>query len=119
MKKSFLLLAPAALLCLASCSSEPSDWRPEQKVSLDTVDPGTRASENFDKSDDPKPGDKHDAIGEPASKVLQGNLTRRAAPSPAAVMSADTKPENAGEHAGSTTSSQQADKQAEEKTEKK
>ena len=118
MKKSLLLLAPAALLFLASCSSEPSDWRPEQKVSLDTVPPGTRASENFDKSDDPKPGDKHDAIGEPASKVLQGNLTRRAAPSAGAVMSADTKPENAGEHAGNITSSQQADEKAEKKTEK-
>jgi len=118
MKKPLLLLAPAALLFLASCSSEPSDCRPEQKVSLDTVPPGTRASENFDKSDDPKPGDKHDAIGEPASKVLQGNLTRRAAPSAGAVMSADTKPENAGEHAGNITSSQQADEKAEKKTEK-
>ncbi|HET9505842.1 MAG TPA: hypothetical protein VFO93_20010 [Hymenobacter sp.] len=117
MKKSFLLLAPAALLFLASCSSEPSDWRPEQKVSLDTVDPGTRASENFDKSDDPKPGDKHDAIGEPASKVLQGNLTRRAAPEAGAVMSADTKPENAAKAPEQATSSQQADAKAEKESE--
>ena len=106
MKKPFLLLAPMALLFLASCSSEPSDWRPEQKVSLDTVPPGTRASENYDKSDDAVPGDKHDAIGEPASKVLQGNLTRRAAPKPGAVMSADTKPQNAEKSVESGTSSQ-------------
>ncbi|RYY19066.1 MAG: hypothetical protein EOO36_06690 [Cytophagaceae bacterium] len=108
MKKPLLLLAPAALLFLASCSSEPSDWRPEQKVSLDTVPPGTRISENYDKSDDAVPGDKHDAIGIPASKVLQGNLTRRAAPSAGAVMTADTKPENAKKEMNKGTSSQQA-----------
>ncbi|RZK21139.1 MAG: hypothetical protein EOO56_11765 [Hymenobacter sp.] len=106
MKKPLLLLAPAALLFLASCSSEPSDWRPEQKVSLDTVPPGTRISENFDKSDDAKVGDKNDAVGVPASKVLQGNLTRRAAPGAGAVMSADTKPENAEKSVNSGTSSQ-------------
>jgi hypothetical protein len=117
MKKPLLLLASAALLFFASCSSEPSDWRPEQKVSLDTVDPGTRVSENFDKSDDAKPGDKHDAIGEPASKVLQGNLTRRAAPTAGAVMSADTKPENAAKNPESATSSQQADAKAEQEKE--
>lgn len=108
MKKPLLLLAPAALLFLASCSSEPSDWRPEQKVSLDTVAPGTRASENYDKSDDAEHGGKHDAIGEPASKVLQGNLTRRAAPKPQQVMTEDTNPENAKESMGKGTSSQEA-----------
>ena len=46
-----LLLAVAtASLALTSCSSEPSDWRPDQKVSTDLVAPGTRASENFDRS---------------------------------------------------------------------
>ena len=75
-------------------------------MSLDTVPPGTRASENFDKSDDAKPGDEHDAIGIPASKVLQGNLTRREAPTAGAVMSADTKPENAEKSVNSGTSSQ-------------
>lgn len=45
---STLLLAVAtATLALTSCSSEPSDWRPEEKVSLDRVAPGTRNSENF------------------------------------------------------------------------
>jgi hypothetical protein len=118
MKKPLLLLAPVALLFLASCSSEPSDWRPEQKVSLDVIPPGTRISDNFDQKEEGARDPKHDPVGEPASKVLQGNLTRRTAPSAGAVMSADTKPENTGEHAGNTTSSQQADKQAEEKTEK-
>ena len=108
MKKPLLLLAPAALLFLASCSSEPSDWRPEAKVSLDTVPPGTRISENYDKSDDAVPGDKHDAVGVPASKVLQGNLTGRAAPKPQQVMTADTKPENAAEGTANGTSSQEA-----------
>ncbi|MFD2719035.1 hypothetical protein ACFST9_09930 [Hymenobacter monticola] len=48
---STLLLAVAtATLALTSCSSEPSDWRPDEKVSLDQVAPGTRNSENFDHS---------------------------------------------------------------------
>ncbi|TVT40419.1 hypothetical protein FNT36_13140 [Hymenobacter setariae] len=110
MKKPLLLLAPAALLFLASCSSEPSDWRPEQKVSLDTVPPGTRVSEDYDDDKTPSLSEtkdpKHDPIGEPASKVLQGNLTRRAAPKAGAVMSADTKPENAEKSVNSGTSSQ-------------
>ena len=46
-----LLLAVAATsLVLSSCSSEPSDWRPDEKVSLDVVAPGTRDTENFDHS---------------------------------------------------------------------
>ena len=45
---STLLLAVAtASLALTSCSSEPSDWRPDEKVSTDMVAPGTRNSENF------------------------------------------------------------------------
>ncbi len=48
MKKLLSYLAPAAVVLLASCSSEPSDWRPDQKVSLDTVAPGTRDTENYD-----------------------------------------------------------------------
>ncbi|MBO2008674.1 hypothetical protein [Hymenobacter negativus] len=48
---STLLLAfSAATLALTSCSSEPSDWRPEEKVSDDVVAPGTRDTENFDRS---------------------------------------------------------------------
>lgn len=45
-----LLAASAATLALTSCSSEPSDWRPEEKVSVDQVAPGTRDSENYDHS---------------------------------------------------------------------
>ena len=106
MKKPLLLLAPAALLFLASCSSEPSDWRPEQKVSLDVVPPGTRVSENFDKSDNAPRDPAHDPIGTPASEVLQGNLERRAAPKAGVVMSADTRPENAKKSVNNGTSSQ-------------
>ena len=48
---STLLLAVAtATLALASCSSEPSDWQPDEKVSTDLVAPGTRDSENYDHS---------------------------------------------------------------------
>ena len=47
---TLLLAVSAATLALTSCSSEPSDWRPDQKVSVDLVAPGTRDSENFDHS---------------------------------------------------------------------
>jgi hypothetical protein len=47
---TLLLAVSAATLALTSCSSEPSDWRPEEKVSLDQVAPGTRNDENFDRS---------------------------------------------------------------------
>jgi hypothetical protein len=44
---TLLLAVSAASLALTSCSSEPSDWRPEEKVSLDQVAPGTRNDENY------------------------------------------------------------------------
>jgi hypothetical protein len=47
---TLLLAVSAATLALTSCSSEPSDWRPDEKVSLDMVAPGTRNDENFDHS---------------------------------------------------------------------
>ena len=47
---TLLLAVSAAALALTSCSSEPSDWRPDEKVSTDLVAPGTRDSENFDHS---------------------------------------------------------------------
>ncbi|NVO30591.1 hypothetical protein [Hymenobacter lapidiphilus] len=40
-----------AALALGGCSAEPSDWRPDKKVSLDMVAPGTRSSENFEHTD--------------------------------------------------------------------
>jgi hypothetical protein len=39
-------------LSLAACSSEPSDLRPELKVSVDAVPPGTRTSPNLDNAAD-------------------------------------------------------------------
>src|SRR6476469_4606438 len=44
---TLLLAVTAATLALTSCSSEPSDWRPDEKVSDDLVAPGTRNDENF------------------------------------------------------------------------
>ena len=108
MKKQLLLLAPVALLFLASCSSEPSDWRPEDKVSLDLIPPGTRPSDNFDQKTSAAPSDeKGGAIATP-SPVVSGNLEGRAAPKAASVMTADTKPENAEKNVKEGTSSQKA-----------
>jgi len=39
-------------ISLAACSSEPSDFRPESKVSVDLVPPGTRSSPNLDNAAD-------------------------------------------------------------------
>ena len=50
MKLTHTLLLALATVALASCSAEPSDWRPGEKVSTDIVAPGTRATENFDHS---------------------------------------------------------------------
>lgn len=41
-RKTLSVFAVAGSLMLASCSSEPSDLRPEVKVSGDTVPPGMR-----------------------------------------------------------------------------
>jgi hypothetical protein len=41
-KKTLSVFAVAGALALASCSSEPSDLRPEVKVSMDSVPPGER-----------------------------------------------------------------------------
>lgn len=49
MTKQLLLSGLAlATLALNACSSEPSDWRPDKKVSLDMVAPGTRSDQYFD-----------------------------------------------------------------------
>jgi len=50
-KKSISVLAVASTLLMASCSSEPSDLRPETKVSDDYVPPGMRNNtSNIDNS---------------------------------------------------------------------
>ena len=43
-----LLALAATTVIFSACSSEPSDWRPDQKTSLDLVEPGTRSTENFE-----------------------------------------------------------------------
>lgn len=51
MSKQLVLSALAlATLALNACSSEPSDWRPDKKVSVDMVEPGSRSSDNFDQN---------------------------------------------------------------------
>jgi hypothetical protein len=69
MNKNLLFSALAvAALALNACSAEPSDWRPEAKVSLDQVAPGTRTSDNFDQhTDETSNQAKGAAIAEPIS----------------------------------------------------
>ncbi|UOQ79020.1 hypothetical protein MUN84_11125 [Hymenobacter sp. 5516J-16] len=51
MSKQLVLSALAlATLALNACSSEPSDWRADKKVSVDMVEPGSRSSDNFDQN---------------------------------------------------------------------
>jgi len=91
MTKQLVLSALAvAALSLTACSSEPSDYRPDKKVSLDMVEPGSRSSDNFDQhtaaaADQHKGG----AIERPISSqvVLDG----KAKPSATSNVSADAK----------------------------
>jgi hypothetical protein len=90
MKKILLYLAPAAMLLFASCSSEPSDWRPENKVSDDMIPPGTRPSDNFDQGTPDAPSqEKAAAISRPLNSGVR--LEKTPAPSANAVMSGDTQ----------------------------
>ncbi|WBA41049.1 hypothetical protein [Hymenobacter canadensis] len=110
MTKQLLLSALAvAALSLSACSSEPSDWRPDKKVSVDMVEPGTRSSDNFDQP--AEAGAHHEGAGAahgaagvehgaegmqhetgvatpPSSNV---NMDRRAKPSAEAATSANAK----------------------------
>lgn len=105
MKKLLCYLAPAAVVLLASCSSEPSDWRPENKVSLDLVPPGTRVSDNFDQGTAEAPSqEKGGAISNPVSSGAR--LEKRPAPTAGAVMSADTQ-EGTAMKPGDTNQNQQ------------
>lgn len=61
----FSALALAAL-ALGGCSAEPSDWRPDKKVSLDLVPPGSRSDQYFDQKD-LENNEKGGAIAEPVS----------------------------------------------------
>ncbi|MCC3160743.1 hypothetical protein LJ737_26135 [Hymenobacter sp. 15J16-1T3B] len=66
--KLVLGLAAVAALALGSCSSEPSDWRDDKKVSVDSVPPGTRESDNFDLATDAPSQHKGGAVAEPISQ---------------------------------------------------
>jgi hypothetical protein len=75
-KTLLFALSAGASLALLSCSSEPSDWRPEQKVSLDMVAPGTRETDNFDQHTDAAPNQaKGGAITTPISSALERRST--------------------------------------------
>ena len=76
---TLLLAAAAASLALTSCSSEPSDWRPDDKVSLDMIAPGTRPSDNFDQNTVYAPNQaKGGAITKPISS--EADLDQRPQP---------------------------------------
>lgn len=66
--KLVLGLAAVAMLALASCSAEPSDWRDDKKVSVDSVPPGTRESDNFDLATHGPSQHNGGAIEEPISQ---------------------------------------------------
>ncbi|MDB5236128.1 MAG: hypothetical protein JWR44_3121 [Hymenobacter sp.] len=84
-----LLLATAAVsLALTSCSSEPSDWRPDDKVSDDMIAPGTRPSDNFDQNTDYAPNQaKGGAITKPISS--EADLDQRPQPSAESAITAN------------------------------
>ena len=85
----FLPLAAASWV-LNACSAEPSDWRPDQKVSVDMVAPGTRISDNFDQNTPYAPNQaKGAAITKPISS--SADLDERPAPSAEAAMSANSE----------------------------
>ena len=83
------LLALAAALALNACSSEPSDWRPDEKVSDDLVPPGTRSDEVFrtDSADMPSQA-KGGAIARPINSSVK--LDERPMPNPAEVRTANS-----------------------------
>ncbi len=82
------LLALAAALAFNACSTEPSDWRPDEKVSVDLVAPGTRSDELFrtDSADMPNQA-KGGAISRPVNSGVK--LDERAMPDKNATTSAD------------------------------
>ena len=87
---TLLLAVAAASLALSSCSSEPSDWRPDDKVSLDMVAPGTRSSDNFDQHTDYAPNQaKGGAITKPVSSAVE--LDARPAPAAKSTISANAE----------------------------
>lgn len=107
MKKLLPVLLPAAVLALASCSSEPSDWRPDKKVSLDMIPPGTRPSDNFDQGTNEAPSsDKGGAIPRPVNSTLVPGGSHTV--TPGEVMSSDTQ-EGTAQPRGDRDNMQNAD----------
>ena len=91
MKLTHSLLLALATAALASCSSEPSDWRPDEKVSLDIVAPGTRATENFDHSiPSGSIENTHSPLMEAAEAEATGN-TAKPVPSAESAISANAE----------------------------
>jgi hypothetical protein len=92
MNKNLLLAGVASLaLSLSACSSEPSDWRADKKVSLDMVAPGARSSDNFDQGTAYEANQaKGGAITKPVSSALEG-LDRRGKASAAGSISANAE----------------------------
>ena len=86
-----ILALAAASLAFASCSSEPSDWRPDDKVSHDMVAPGTRVSGGVDPEDAEagRPQAANEAVGVPPSSNV--NLDDKAAASAEGAMSANAE----------------------------
>jgi len=87
---TWLLAAATASLALTSCSSEPSDWRPDDKVSCDLIAPGTRPTDNFDQNTAYAPNQaKGAAITKPIS--AEADLDVRPAPSATSAISANAE----------------------------
>ena len=85
-----LLLAVATVAAFTSCSSEPSDWRPDDKVSTDMIAPGTRTSDNFDQNTDYAPNQaKGAAITTPVSS--SADLDARPAPKAESAITANAE----------------------------
>ncbi|MET4074405.1 hypothetical protein [Hymenobacter sp. UYCo722] len=89
---TLLLALAAATLALTSCSSEPSDWRPDEKVSVDLVAPGTRDSQDYDHE---IPNGSVENINSPvmqeAIAETQGQATSKVAPTAESAISANAE----------------------------
>ena len=88
---TLLLAFAAASLALAACSAEPSDWRPDQKVSVDMIAPGTRPDENFDHS---LPSGSVENVNSPvmeAAKAEAEGTNTKPAPSAESAISANAE----------------------------
>lgn len=94
MTKKLLLSGLAlATLALNACSSEPSDWRPDKKVSTDLVAPGTRSDTYFMNEGEQQGGSKPEtqANGAAIPRPINSGVTldERAMPNPKKTVSAN------------------------------